>query len=611
MFSALMTRPSNTLSRSPAFRQFYWQRVEELLPRMTAGAQERALALAAQSKAPNLSALERAVKRGTGDLLTDDVDLLAKAYGLDETRSLLYDLSKRSQFFDVHRLLFPFGEAWKEIVTTWAKIGLQHPRTARRAGQLITAARQARPDEVGLGGVFGEGHGFFYTDANGEEVFAYPGSELLTEKLIGVPVPLTGRVEGLSIGTSVIPAVGPVVQITAGKLLPHTPNWDWLRRIILPFGDPTTEEGFVESQLPAWLQKLRTSGYLRGVPVVGAAPSAQQERALAGAAFDLYSWQVSTGRRKRASSPEEIQDAVDDNMDAAKMLYTIRAAAQFAAPTAPTPEMRVVDKSGNLVVINELRNRYRELADDEAAGGYATATDRFLDQYGEAALLAVQSRSETLAYGLPVTTEADEWARAHPQYRRRFKNTYGLWAPQGGEFDATAYGRQFDAGERRGLTTEQMVYEANARIAGSIYDSATRAAGPSPNAQQRLLLRQLRERLRDDFPGFSMDIPGVASKTDLTTAIAELRRGLTVPDLAESDAGQGLRLYLRARDAAQARAEQLGLASFTGARRAEPLRLLLRAAADDILRTHPGFGLMWDQVFSREMTDDDEEQPAA
>lgn len=611
LFTVLMTKPSNYLSRSPAFRQFYWRRIEELLPHMTSGSQTKALANAAAGNAPNLAALEKAAAKGTGNLLSEDVDMLAKAFGLDETRGLLYDLSNRSQFFDVHRLLFPFGEAWKEILTTWAKIGLQQPQVIRRGQQIITAARQTRPDEIGLGGVFGSGHGFFYTDANGEEVFAYPGSEILTDALIGAPVPLTGRVEGLSIGTSVIPAVGPIVQIPAGKLLPQTPDWDWLRRVILPFGDPTTEEGFIESQLPAWLQKLRTSGFIRGVPIIGAAPSAQQERALAGTAFDLLAWQVSTGKRSRPSSPDEIEAAVEENMEAARLLYAIRGAAQFGAPTAPTPEMRVLDKSGNLIVLNELRNRYRELADDEAAGGYATATDRFLEEYGESALFAIQPRSVSTTYGAPVTTEADEWARAHPGVKRRFKNTYGLWAPQGGEFDVTAYGRQFDAGEREAMTVEQMTYMANDRIASAKYAEVVRAIGGSPNAAQRAILREYRDSLREEFPGFGMEVAGIAGRTDTDTAIKELRRGLTVPELADSDAGRGLRAYLKIRDAAQTRAEQIGLTTFRGSSRAEPIRLLLRSAADQILAEHPGFGAMWDEVFSREMVDDDADEVAA
>lgn len=610
MFNALMTKPSNYLSRSPAFRQFYWRRVEELLPQMTAGAQARTLSFAAAGKAPNLAALERAATKGTGKLLTEDVDGLAKAFGLDETRALLYDLSRKSQFFDVHRLLFPFGEAWKEIFTTWAKIGLQQPQAIRRAQQTITAARQTRPDQIGLESLFGEGHGFFYTDANGEEVFAYPGSEILTEKLIGIPVPLTGRVEGLSIGTSVIPAVGPVVQMTAGSMLPKTPDWDWVRRIILPFGDPETSSGVIEDQLPAWLQKLRTSGYLRDVPGVGD-PSPQQERALAGVAFDLLSYQITSGSRPRPNTPDEIKEAIEENMDAARLLYVIRGAAQFGAPTAPTPEMTAIDKSGNVLVLNELRNRYREMGEDEAAGGWATVTERFLEKYGEAVFFAIQPRSQATTYGSPVDTVGDEWVRSHSAIRERFTNTYGLWAPQGEEFDMTAYGRQFDAGERVGLTPEQMTYFANARLGGAVYEDAVRHAGESPTAAQRAALRQLRDYLRKEYPGFGMDVAGVPGKTDIDTAIGELRRGLTVAELAESDAGEGLRAYLQVRDAAQQRAEQLGLSTFRGAERAEPLRILLRRAADVILRDHPDFARMWDEVFSREMVDDDEEEVAA
>src|SRR5690606_3414633 len=64
----------------------------------------------------------------------------------------------------------------------------------------------------------------FWKNEFGEEVFTYPGSQLLTDKLLGVPIPLTGRVEGLSMFGSVVPGLGPAAQIPVGWFLETKPG---------------------------------------------------------------------------------------------------------------------------------------------------------------------------------------------------------------------------------------------------------------------------------------------------------------------------------------------------------------------------------------------------
>ena len=47
---------------------------------------------------------------------TRRADEISKGFALEETRRLLYDLNKRSQFADATRLMFPFVEVYKEVL---------------------------------------------------------------------------------------------------------------------------------------------------------------------------------------------------------------------------------------------------------------------------------------------------------------------------------------------------------------------------------------------------------------------------------------------------------------------------------------------------------------
>ncbi len=186
-FEGLMSRPTNWLSRSPTFRQKYWQRVEELIGSATGEVQREAVKAARAANVGGSAEARMATRilQGEGSTLTslDDVDILAKAFALSETKKLLYDLSKRNQFFDVMRLVFPFGEAWKEIVTAWTTILRQNPQVIRRFQQGLEGVRA--PSLLGeVETEPGTGEGFFHPDPQtGEEVFCVDeATEALTQR---------------------------------------------------------------------------------------------------------------------------------------------------------------------------------------------------------------------------------------------------------------------------------------------------------------------------------------------------------------------------------------------------------------------------------------------
>ncbi len=106
------------------------------------------------------------------------VDKMASSHALTETKKLLYDVTTRSRIGNATRGIFPFGEAYVEIFTTWARlIRTEQLRPLRRAQQVVQAARKPNPvfDEEGQ-------QGFFYKDPNtGEELYGYQGEGLINK----------------------------------------------------------------------------------------------------------------------------------------------------------------------------------------------------------------------------------------------------------------------------------------------------------------------------------------------------------------------------------------------------------------------------------------------
>lgn len=546
MFNALMTVPTNKLSRSVTFKQAYFKRVDEL----------KDLGLA-----------------------DEEIDVVAKAFALDTTKKLLYDLTEKSQFFDITRALFPFGEAWKEVLTRWAKIGVQQPQIPRRFQQAIEGGREA---------------GFFYNDdATGEEMFAYPFGQQLTEALLGVPVRLEGRLSGLSIGSSAMPGFGPVVQLSVGKLIPDKPEWDQVREFILPFGEPDVKGGILESQFPAWLKRFVTA--MRSDEF--------SDRMYANTVGDMANHLVATGRYS-VGSQEEQERLLSAAKSRATGLYLIRSMAQFVAPTGPQPKFMAQDKRGEWYTAQALSQEFRKYQEQD----YRTAGPRFLSRFGDDAFLYLQPKSRSLIPGIPVTEDGVMWVRKNPEVEKLFPKTYGLFAPDGGKFDFEAYNQQLERGQRERILPKERFALANHRVASIFYERAKDTVGDSPADEQREWLRKVKGALMEEYPGYNENM--TFRNTDAT--IMELEKAIQHPTIAKTDAAKGVALYLQARDKALAEAKNRELAHFKIAKSARDLREWLRQVSEAIGREHPGFEKAWDMVFERELgRDEDAEEEAA
>src|SRR5207253_600060 len=81
-----------------------------------------------------------------------------EGFGLHGTsRDLLYYPGERVSATDKLRNVMPFGEAWRNVLKTWTKLGAENPRVFRRVEQGLTSLRDG---------------GFVYQDPqSGKEVF--------------------------------------------------------------------------------------------------------------------------------------------------------------------------------------------------------------------------------------------------------------------------------------------------------------------------------------------------------------------------------------------------------------------------------------------------------
>jgi hypothetical protein len=588
-FNTLMSRPTNFLSRSPAFQQFYWKRNAEMIPMMDPETQQQAIRVARETGLPSklIKQMEQRAKSGSGSLNVADADTVAKAFALDSTRRLLYDLTDRNQFFDVTRVIFPFGEAWKEVATTWARIAtVDNPVALRRAQQVVTGLRSADSD--------GDGEGFFYTDPQtGEEMFNYPFSGWINEKLTGMPGAFKAPAQGLNIfATSVIPGVGPVVQLSVGRIIPERPEWDQARELILPFGEKDTSGGIAESFLPAWLQKWRTAMGKN---------SAGQDRMFANTVMHMSRYLVSTGEYSM-DSPEEQDRLLNAATSRAKRLFAIRGAAQFFAPSPPSPEFVAKDKNGDALLSIRMVEEYRKLQDED----YRTATERFIEKFGEDAFLTTVSM--TSGGGQP-SQQLYDFVREHPEVPRQHKDVYGYFISGDGEFNGDAYAYQLRTGQRKPIAPQEALQIANQRLGSMVYRQVRASLGEgSPNKEQRVWLAKVRDAIVEEYPGYN---PIPATLDEQKALIQNLMRAADNPILARTEAGQALFIYKEARTEAVELARSRGYSSFDRADGTVDIRRALRTLADQLGEQYPAFVEMFDRTLNREMKTDDDDKVAA
>ena len=618
IFRIFGSTPTNKLSRSPAFRQFYYDKMEKLAPSLTETALNN---LIKQAKKNNLD--KKYIKRL--ESLVSDVDdafkigtrradEVAKGFALEETRRLLYDLNKRSQFADATRLIFPFVEVYKEVIGTWSRLIATNPGKLRKAELLVNKAQE---------------NGFFTTDpVTGEEVFNFAFNEGLSDRIVdeesGIRANLVGYTSGLNlIGQSVLPGFGPVIQLPA-SYLPDTERFASLKKIIFPLGEPANV-GPIEAALPTWYKKVLT---------LGDDADPQYRRLFANVASDILKARVLSGQAKFTTTQER-REAVKSAEKTATFVTLIQAALAFAAPTGGTvryykqvPEEFLTDE-----IQEKLKLDIRDFpATDDGAvmfgfsvftdlyydmlrksqGDSYEATKEFISTFGFEPFAMLQRKSKTVVR-TPYTAEGSAYMAENKDVYEFAPNTAYYHNPDNplDEFDIASYWKAFSEGDRVSLTTDQVAAEIMNAKGRFIYEGNRRMLLNDANYfgvsdyVRRQILKEIEIYLIETLPGFRESL-GLAGTIDTESQVRELQTWKLNPTLASSDAGQGLFKYLDAYEKVLDWGKRnirpnvtIGSGDMFAQR-----EYLRRYVQDVLLREHPDFYHLWVNILSRQLDED-------
>jgi hypothetical protein len=399
----------------------------------------------------------------------------------------------------------------------------------------------------------------------------------------------------------IIPGLGPVAQIPLAWYLEGKPDLKNIEEALLPYGGPEGSDiTNWKSYMPAW---LRTT--LSDVGIRTFDENRQWERTIS----QIADFKASTG--EYGYSPSEQARLLSDSKDAAWKVHAIRAAAQFFLPSAPSLEFYIQDPSGKNLRVAALVSEFHEMEQDPAIG-YDLALQHFIETYGEDAIGAVIPRSRSEIYGLPDSAEALEWVQDHPNIKNNYPLIYGLLTPPG-EFDIGIYSRQFETGERQGLTARQHIRLISDYLNRYWRDRTMQDMGVSGwndmTQAQRTQWEEISVLIDEEYRPARY---GSIEKPSVEDMISELELAVDDPELQAAAAYEPLRIYMDLRRDAQEAVEALQadgripstIKGFQKAKALAPIRQVLRSEAHDLIEQYPAFKPLWDFVFSRELVDE-------
>lgn len=486
------------------------------------------------------------------------VDNFAKAIALEELQGLLYDLSKRSKITYNLRGIFPFGEAYVEILSTWAKLLKENPEIVRRGQVTVQAARDKNPFSPV------EGEGFLSEDeVTGEEIFYYPlVDDLVSDAIFGqdrnVGVRLPGYAGSLNIALEVVPGIGPTAAIPAAFFLEGTPKFTETQKFLFPYGLPTVKtpgDLIQEAGVPAWLKNGVRAAFMFNED----APPGELSRIAANTTIDVY--RVLKANGEDDMTPEAQQRLLEKSRSIGRNLTLIKMFSQFVGPTGLNPRFDIGDpkNAGNVYSMQILADRYRELIETPpkdpvtgnllfAPGDNYSATKYFIDEFGFNPLDIATPKS-IVVEPRPVDERGVQFEKENPELFEEYKLTAFYAVPNGGggPFDYEAYTRTIYNEQREPLTPEEWLATRNQRL-GEFFMEEERVASlaqfditdPYQAKQRSRLLALKRNIAATKYPGFDTSIPGLPQRGTLDAQYEELKNWENSPKLRNTETGKAV-----------------------------------------------------------------------
>ena len=580
-------RLSRKFERSPLYRQFFYEQFidnADLLTREQAqlfkdSIEGRASALRISKEKlfggkkqydEIISKLDSANGTGTVKQLEDYAGLRA----LQSTKETLFNAVERNNLEDILRIIVPFGPAWREVLKRYGTFLYEDPTRIRRAQLVYNGAVNFDPDA--------DGQGFFYKDPiTGQNTFNIPLSGDIAKVITGVNAPLQAPVKGLSMGLQVLPAIGPVAQMAASELIPDTPSTDAIVEILLPYGRKGGG-----ALIPGYARKAYSAARDNPGKTESIYANTYTETVRALSATGDYNLE----------DPAEKERLLQDAKWRARVLTGFRALSQFLGPTSGTPEAIVETDKGDIYA-SYLLKAFQDLQTEN----YDTAIKRFIDIYGDDALLYVSSKTQAMQPGIAATEQFGDWERKNGGVLEAFPLVAAYFAPGGDDFSFSVWDRQIRTGKRERLTAAEMIELAQFRVGNAIYRDLKRQAGKYPPAEVKDWLRRQRQKISEKFPGFPAQPVFTVGKFQQN--IQEMKRAVDDPRLSGNEIAGAVKEYLGYRDRAIAQYVAAGgkEGGFATAKQAAELRQWLFNIGTALADAVPDFQRVWDRELASEV----------
>lgn len=608
-FGGLYGRSSDYLNRSPVFRREYWRRVSEMGTQLSPSEAQKMLAkvegagLTQRLKLAVTTSLNNAVGTGT----VKGLDSLAKGYALDYTRDLLYDATKRSQFMDVWRVVFPFGDAWKELLTVWGRQLTTNPRAINSVRKTIVAARGADPD--------GDGQGFFYQDPTSNQwSFNYPAVGHLAKLATGVDTQFVGNVAGLSIGTQVLPGIGPVMAYGVQELVRHVPQQDQLLNLLFPFGSPEERDPHATplSELlktPGWVDKV--GAFLPIVRGMFNFSDADQNATFGNTYNEVASALVASGKYDMRN-PDEVNQLKDDAMGKARILSLFRGLTQAVGPTSPKLAYQVATHDGDVptaLLVEDFQNLSKMY-------GYDKAVPMFLDRYGDDAFIYMTGKTQATVPGLVTSDAFVQWEQQNGHLFDSYPDIAGYYGPSGTGDSLKAFNYFEATGQRKQKGFQQRLNDGEDLVGRWIYSQMKAKIPGKLTDEDRAWLSAGQKEITQLYPGYNPE-GSEEFRATLGRQFNQLQRAVADPNLADTDVGKALGIYWARRDEVLHNqvADKVSNSSRTvsSSAKGRVYRDYLRQVGEALSERYPDFRRLWDGVLVKEIPQDpiDEQVQAA
>lgn len=306
MFKTLGTIPADELSRNPYFRTKYQREVARLVSYHVQA--------------------DGTIKLSQGTLRR--IEQKARERALLETKDLLYDLAEETRFAEMTRNIFPFFNAWQEVLGRWGRLSIENPAFVGKAWRLYSSPWNA--ETFGITEI---------EDENGNKylTFQLPSYVENIPKVLrpGVLGDLTETQtirfskEGLmSMVQSGMPGFGPLLTIPIREAILDDPSLEDSLSFMFPLGHPEGPftQRMITGFLPAYQQNIQN--LLMDTPT--------KERVVQSMALQIYTEREEAGIPIDLSNELEVNQWIREANDRARDFFTFRIATGLFSPTSTT-----------------------------------------------------------------------------------------------------------------------------------------------------------------------------------------------------------------------------------------------------------------------------------